>query len=144
MPYFEEFGEGPPIDVWPPSSVRFGEAPHFRRVNTRQNYVLSKSAVRKSALTLGSAAIAIALIAGCATGLAQAGPLKRETIVVLVVLGVIALISLIVFLAKKYGSGIDISPGSGGGTGCASSGGDSGCGGSGCGGGGGCGGGCSG
>ncbi|MGI4760006.1 MAG: TIGR04222 domain-containing membrane protein [Janthinobacterium lividum] len=40
--YEAAFGEAPPADIWPPAAVRFGEAPHFRRVNMRGKWLLSK------------------------------------------------------------------------------------------------------
>jgi uncharacterized protein (TIGR04222 family) len=40
--YEAAFGEAPPLDIWPPAAVRFGEAPHFRRVNMRGKWLLPK------------------------------------------------------------------------------------------------------
>ncbi len=40
--YEAAFGEAPPADIWPPATVRFGEAPHFRRVNMRGKWLLPK------------------------------------------------------------------------------------------------------
>lgn len=45
--YEAEFGEAPPADIWPPSEVRFGLAPHFARVNTKKNYIVEKADVAK-------------------------------------------------------------------------------------------------
>jgi hypothetical protein len=136
--YATEFGCDPPIDVWPSSEVRFGDAPFFRRVNTRENFVVSKRLV-----AVASVLVVITLfLVGCTSALAEATPLKPETVFIIVFLGLIAFIGLLVYVVKKYGS----NPGSGSGSGC---GGASGCtsgsgdGGSGCGsgcGGGGCGG----
>jgi hypothetical protein len=39
--YRDEFGE-PPTDIWPPEEVRFGKAPHFRRVNTQDVWLIRK------------------------------------------------------------------------------------------------------
>ncbi len=39
--YRKEFGE-PPEDIWPPAEIRFGKAPHFRRVNTRDVWLVPK------------------------------------------------------------------------------------------------------
>lgn len=33
--YQAAFGAAPPPDIWPPAAKRFGEAPHYRRVNLR-------------------------------------------------------------------------------------------------------------
>ena len=40
--YLAAFGEEAPRDVWPPSSVRFGEATSFRRVNLKRVWVVRK------------------------------------------------------------------------------------------------------
>lgn len=40
--YEAAFGTAPPADIWPPAAVRFGEAPHFRRVNMRGKWLLPK------------------------------------------------------------------------------------------------------
>jgi hypothetical protein len=37
--YRSYFGEEPPADIWPPSSVRFGEDLHYQRVNTKRNWL---------------------------------------------------------------------------------------------------------
>ncbi len=39
--YRETFGE-PPREIWPPSEIRFGQAAHFRRVNTQKVWVLAR------------------------------------------------------------------------------------------------------
>jgi uncharacterized protein (TIGR04222 family) len=43
--YRRFFGEEPPRDIWPPSAIRFGEATHFRRVNTRRVWLVKKPRV---------------------------------------------------------------------------------------------------
>ncbi len=40
--YRHFFGNEPPRDIWPPSAIRFGEASHFRRVNTRRVWLVKK------------------------------------------------------------------------------------------------------
>lgn len=40
--YREAFEEDPPADVWPPSAVRFGEAPDFVRVNRQRVWLTPK------------------------------------------------------------------------------------------------------
>ncbi len=37
--YEQFFGHPPPSDIWPSPAVRFGDDLHFRRVNTRRNWV---------------------------------------------------------------------------------------------------------
>lgn len=34
--YAEQFDAAPPADIWPPADMRFGRAPNFRRVNTKE------------------------------------------------------------------------------------------------------------
>lgn len=43
--YLDWFEEPPPIDIWPDSSVRFVEELHWRRVNTRRNWIIRKPAL---------------------------------------------------------------------------------------------------
>ena len=43
--YRAAFGEVPPPDIWPAAAVRFGEAPHFRRVNLRRHWLLPRPAL---------------------------------------------------------------------------------------------------
>lgn len=143
--YRAEFGEEAPADVWPPSEVRFGLAPHFVRVNTAENFVVSKSVVRRYGL-VGAAALLV-LVAGCSSAIADASPgldIALFFLVMILVVGVV--VYVLIMILKKGGGG---GGGSGGGTGCGSSCGtssgdssDSGCGSSGCGSG--CGGGCGG
>ncbi len=40
--YAAAFGTVPPADIWPPAAVRFGEAPYFRRVNLRRQWLLPR------------------------------------------------------------------------------------------------------
>ena len=107
--YRQEFGELPPGDVWPSSEVRFGDAPYFRRVNTKANFVLPKAAVKRAGL-IASAILTIALIAGCTASLAQATELKTGTIVVIVVLVLVFIIAVAVAVSSKTKGG--------GGSGC--------------------------
>lgn len=40
--YRRIFGEDPPDDIWPDSSIRFGRDLHFQRTNLRRNWVIPK------------------------------------------------------------------------------------------------------
>ena len=40
--YQRLFGAEPPTDIWPAPAIRFGRDLHFTRVNTQQNWVISK------------------------------------------------------------------------------------------------------
>lgn len=67
--YRAAFGEAPPADIWPPAAVRFGEAPHFRRINVRRKWVIPKPQLSLGWLAqrwpgLLAAALLLALV-GC-------------------------------------------------------------------------------
>ena len=40
--YEQFFQQSPPVDIWPPSHIRFGRDSHFVRVNTQSNWILPK------------------------------------------------------------------------------------------------------
>jgi uncharacterized membrane protein YgcG len=40
--YEQFFQQPPPVDIWPPSHIRFGRDVHFVRVNTQENWILPK------------------------------------------------------------------------------------------------------
>jgi len=79
--YRSEFG-APPQDIWPPEKIRFGRAPHFKRVNARDVWLirkpqwpgLVKDAARRLARTPSSAwgAVLAVLSLGLGTGIALA------------------------------------------------------------------------
>lgn len=83
--YRQEFGE-PPDDIWPPADIRFGRAPHFRRVNTRNVWILPRPGLpvflrqifRKTGrIPAGIHALFLALIfpiAGAGVALAHGSP----------------------------------------------------------------------
>ena len=163
--YEEEFGEAPPVDLWPIADIRFGEAPFYTRINTKRNLVLPvpRWVTRAIGSSLAKPVAAVSSLALAGVTLAQAhGPLRDEdgnlsltnwashvfsehTVLALVLGLVIAVFGTIMFMpgkaAKSKGSGGagcgGTTGGSTGGKG-ADSGGDGG--GSGCGGCGGCGG----
>jgi uncharacterized membrane protein YgcG len=41
--YEQFFQQPPPVDIWPPSHIRFGRDVHFVRVNTQENWILPKA-----------------------------------------------------------------------------------------------------
>ncbi|HEX8464340.1 MAG TPA: TIGR04222 domain-containing membrane protein [Abditibacterium sp.] len=67
--YREIFKAEPPPDIWPVSEVRFGEAPHFRRVNVKRFYLLPKPRFSRSQFSSTiriAPALTLALVlAGC-------------------------------------------------------------------------------
>jgi hypothetical protein len=101
--YRREFGEEPPADIWPTASVRFGRAPHFKRVNVAENWVIPK---RRFRLAAGASA-AILFLGGAA-------PSDRRTGAILGLVAIIALVGFIIWLISRINRG--------GGSGCGSSG----------------------
>ena len=142
--YRAEFGIAPPIDIWPAPAIRFGAAPHMRRVNARDSIIISKTVVRRNGVAAGAA---VASVGAAGYALAQEGGPPADGLGI----GAIVLVAgLVVFLAgfrmlKQQATRRDGSGDGGGGyvpgavgDDCADgdgAGGDgSGCGGSGCGG----------
>lgn len=63
--YRKAFGENPPVDIWPPSDVRFGDDLKQRMVNTARNWIIPKSAVKRLIAGSVAAFLATVLIPGC-------------------------------------------------------------------------------
>jgi len=152
--YRDEFGE-PPADIWPSEQIRFGKAPHFRRVNTRDVWLIRKPAwlgaagaaidrFAKPPSKAGVAAIALAIFSfGTGLAFAHGTPAgdtlierlhnmvwhwaSEHTLVFLLVIVVIAVVLRALFTKATGGNSS--------GCGAGSSGGDGGSGCSGCGGG---------
>jgi hypothetical protein len=126
--YRETFGEAPPADIWPCGHERF--AGSFRRVDTRDVWLVPKRLVRHGAVVTG----AMAVLAGCAK-------MTNSAASALLIVGVfVAMIGILVWAAQQARvnknesrSGGGCGGGVGGGCGC--DGGGGGCGGGGCGGG---------
>ena len=155
--YRHWFGQEPPADIWPPSSVRFGHAPHFVRVNTRQSWVVTKPrhAGRRSALAAGTTlALAGCSGVGALSLLGQAGNADEGGISILGIVVLVPIVAIVLLVLRSiwsgagtggarsrrgdgtsaawWAAGCDGGRGDGDSGGC--SGGDSGCGGGGCGG----------
>src|SRR5919108_922448 len=70
--YARFFQRPPPLDVWPRARERFGDASHFRRVNTRRHWIIPKPSwshglrTTAAARAIGCALLAV-LLAGCST-----------------------------------------------------------------------------
>jgi len=141
--YRAEFGEDPPVDVWPPSDIRFGKAPNMVRVDRSQYILLDKRQLRRNLMIAALTTLAFVAL-GC---VATASP--RDNLALPIILGITCCAGLfaivLVLVLRKVGKGSS-SGHSGGDSGCGhsggDSGGDSGCGSSGCSSG--CGGGCGG
>lgn len=117
--YEATFGEPPPADVWPATPARFATAAAFRRVNTAQDWVITRA--NASVIFVG---VMLALIFAFYAGCVWSGDDAAFAILGVVVAGATA-VGLVVTRLVKRGRGT--------------------CGGSSCGGGGcgaGCGGGC--
>lgn len=102
--YRRYFGE-PPEDLWPNSETRFGRAPHFRRVNVEENFIVSKAKLRRLAIS-GAALCLLATAIGCTTLYAQAAQ-ERESnalMTLLVVVGVAVILLYILFSAASSAS----------------------------------------
>jgi hypothetical protein len=62
--YEHFFEQPPPAEIWPRAELRFGRDIHFVRVNTQQNWILSKFVVKNSVIALVTLVLAIAIV-GC-------------------------------------------------------------------------------
>ena len=67
--YARFFGEDAPLDIWPDAAIRFGEAPHFRRVNARRSWIIQKPRLRLPTHVSPLLLIALALLG--ASGIAM-------------------------------------------------------------------------
>ncbi len=70
--YAKFFQRPPPADIWPSAAERFGDAPHFRRVNARRHWIIPKPRWTGRLKTLAVAraivaALLILVLAGCST-----------------------------------------------------------------------------
>ncbi|MDP0489600.1 MAG: hypothetical protein Q7Q71_00950 [Verrucomicrobiota bacterium JB023] len=62
--YREHFGEEPPVDIWPPASVRFERK--YRRIDESENFVIRK----RTLYLMGGATAASLALASCSDGAA--------------------------------------------------------------------------
>lgn len=61
--YAAFFNQAPPPDIWPAPEVRFGRDLHFVRVNTQQNWVISKLSISVG-LLLGLSVLFVCVVHG--------------------------------------------------------------------------------
>jgi hypothetical protein len=129
--YRETFAEAPPADVWPSPDERF--AGRYRRVDTREAWIVRKSFARDG----GVAAAATAVLAGCASAASSAVTGVVMASLLAVIVGVLIWEVREARVegkdSRSTGGGGGCGGGTGGGTHCGDGG--SGCGGGGCGGG---------
>lgn len=59
--YQDFFKEIPPTDIWHPTEIRFTHDSHFVRVNTRENWIFPKPAIKLPKLSIARSQIAILL-----------------------------------------------------------------------------------
>lgn len=102
------FGQEPPPDIWPSSQERFGRAPHFRRVNVQENWVVPKASVQRTAVWSGMALAALSL-AGCSAWVAaqSSGPPRGfdQLIGIFAIVGAAAVgLGLLVLFARRGGN----------------------------------------
>ena len=71
--YARFFGAEAPPDVWPDAQIRFGEAPHFRRVNARRSWIIDKPRPRVPT-RIAPTLLVVAMLVG-AGGVAMGAPL---------------------------------------------------------------------
>jgi hypothetical protein len=128
--YRVTFGEAPPADIWPDARERF--AGRFRRVDTRDVWLVPKRLVRHGAMVT----VAIAVLAGCAKATASvAGTAVMVVGIFAVIIGAIVLAARHARVDKHESRRSDSGGCGGFGGGCGCDGGGGGCGGGGCGGG---------
>ena len=82
--YETEFGEAPPADLWPDHKTRFGRAPHFRRVNTREVIMIPVPAVlrnpRSTTLRMAGVSAAALLLAFLVMGFTPVPGMATSTV----------------------------------------------------------------
>ncbi|MEM9131675.1 MAG: hypothetical protein AAF962_21425 [Actinomycetota bacterium] len=100
------FGHAPPLDIWPDADTRFGDAPHFVRVNTRRQWVVTKPRPRAVAGRTGLALGGSLALAGCSglgmVSLLGSGGVSRTLVLVLII---VALVVMAAFALRSGGSG---------------------------------------
>ncbi|MGB3493458.1 MAG: hypothetical protein WBA57_12060 [Elainellaceae cyanobacterium] len=108
--YTQFFGEAPPDKIWPSSDIRFGQDLQFVRVNTGQNWVVSKVKVREIATigiaTLFTLAVMIGYLANSVLTPSQSSihPVAKVLLVVLLVgfgLGCVQFINRVIDFIKN-------------------------------------------
>jgi hypothetical protein len=50
--YRRYFGHEPPTDIWPDTSIRFGNGLFFKRINVKQNWVIEKHRMTRTAVKI--------------------------------------------------------------------------------------------
>jgi hypothetical protein len=104
--YERLFGEKPPCDIWPDARTRFGRAPQFARVNTSENWVISKPRVRRNTLAGATLLLLAGGLAGCGVMVAQtATPVWGVFAVGAIIVVAITLVIGLIVALKSWTSG---------------------------------------
>lgn len=106
--YQAEFGSEPPVDLWPSSAKRFGEDLAWRRVNTREHWVIRKPrwrALSRSRQSSGAAVVGVVaaglVMGGCAAvGLTSGQAMPQVTKGVLLIVGGLVLLVVLLTIAS--------------------------------------------
>lgn len=127
--YRQAFGTEPPADIWPASKVRFGRAPHFKRINVAENWVIPKPWHTSGIQAVVGVSSFIALILLGAAATLGSKPMKLSDVPMSTFIWIgVGIVVLLVFIGVlslfSRGRGGD-SSGCSGSNGCSS--GDSGC-----------------
>jgi hypothetical protein len=65
--YREIFGYEPPADIWPPAQERFGKAPHFKRIDVSDYWLISKKQVQQQSTWISVAAVLLLVVTACSS-----------------------------------------------------------------------------
>lgn len=106
--YRQFFGTEPPADLWPDSKTRFAPKPKSRQVDAGEHWVISKRAVKRTAIaTVGIGGLA-AVLTGCDPSKDPVQPM----VLFLVFGGVLVLMALVIYAVRQANRG------NSGGSGC--------------------------
>jgi hypothetical protein len=98
--YRDAFDCEPPDDIWLEEKVRFGSAPHFKRINAKANWIIPKS-FGKIALTASAFITGLAFISSCSSEESEGQSLLG--IIALITLGIIS-----IFCFKRFKAGSNL------------------------------------
>ncbi len=121
--YLETFGEEPPSDIWKNEHERFALAPHFKRINTKSNWIIPKPP-RFKRLNIVVAVLLASVVSffSCVSESKQANDSQIATVIGIsgIIIGLVFLMVLLggIFFAFKGQTKAQKGKGSTGGTGC--------------------------
>lgn len=95
--YQQFFGAIPPADIWPASQLRFGEAPYFKRINTRNVWMIPKPKLSAGITSALLICILSGILAGCSSNPVATGIFVFAAITSLIIVAIV----WIVKAAKK-------------------------------------------